>query len=306
MEAPRVVFLVGAPRSGTTWLQLLLSSSPAVATADETHLFSVYLSGLFLEWRRFQTSGRGMGLHPLFDEHEFLERVRSFSDAVLRKILANKPGAAVILEKTPNHALYWKDIFAVYPDAYFLHLVRDPRAVVASLRAAGRGWGKSWANPGVLENARLWSESVGKAVEISRCTNRYLQVSYEELMDSPAERLSALFSWMGVETSLEDCKKIVDLNTPDKLKKAVQLKSGEIGRKPQGFFGGRGVEGWRKELSGSEIRAIERATAPLAETLGYFAAEKGYLPDWRICCVSLVLRFDRWWNWQKNRLLTRL
>lgn len=309
MAPQRVVFLVGAPRSGTTWLQLLLSSSPAVATANETHLFSAYLSGLFLCWENFQFMERDIGLHHLFGEKEFFEKIRGFSDDVLSKILSRKPGATLVLEKTPAHAGCWKDILAVYPDAYFLHLVRDPRAVVASLRAAGRGWGKSWASPGVMENAHLWLRDVGKAVEIQRHTDRYLQILYEDLMASPAERLSDLFSWMGLDNSLEDCQKIVDINVPDQLRKPTNQKDKkpwDTSHEPKGFFGERGVDGWRKELSGNEVKAIEDVTAPLAEKFGYFLVKKRALPGWRGVAFSVLLGFDRWWKWQKKKFLQRL
>jgi hypothetical protein len=43
----KLVFLVGAPRSGTSWLQLLLSASPSIATATETYLFATYTQSLF-------------------------------------------------------------------------------------------------------------------------------------------------------------------------------------------------------------------------------------------------------------------
>ncbi|MGK2941528.1 MAG: sulfotransferase family protein [Immundisolibacter sp.] len=305
MAMQRVVFLVGAPRSGTTWLQLLLSSSPAVATANETHLFNAYLGGLFSCWENFQSRGRDIGLHHLFGKKEYFEKIRGFSDEVLNKILSRKPEATLVLEKTPAHVRCWKDILTVYPGAYFLHLVRDPRAVVASLRAAGRGWGKSWASPGVMENAHLWLRDVGKAVEIQEHTDHYLQVRYEDLMSAPAERLSALFSWMGLDHSVDDCQEMVEINTLDQLKKGAVKKPWDTRREPEGFFGGRGVEGWRKDLSGSEIKAIEHVTAPLAEKLGYFSGNKS-LPGWREVVFSVFLRFDRWWKWYTNRLLTRL
>ena len=34
---PRLVFLVGLPRSGTTWLQKLLGNHPQIGTAQESH-----------------------------------------------------------------------------------------------------------------------------------------------------------------------------------------------------------------------------------------------------------------------------
>ncbi len=40
MSSPSVVFLVGAPRSGTTWLQHLLGAHPRIATRQETDLLN--------------------------------------------------------------------------------------------------------------------------------------------------------------------------------------------------------------------------------------------------------------------------
>src|SRR5947208_10995760 len=46
------VFIVGAQRSGTTWLQRLLASHPAIAGGQESHLFSGYLAPLWQRWRQ--------------------------------------------------------------------------------------------------------------------------------------------------------------------------------------------------------------------------------------------------------------
>lgn len=53
----QLTFLVGAPRSGTTWIQLLLSRSPLVAAAQETDLFNIYLRPIVDEWNRYRRTG---------------------------------------------------------------------------------------------------------------------------------------------------------------------------------------------------------------------------------------------------------
>lgn len=40
---PRTPFVIGCPRSGTTWAQLLLDRDPEVDAAPETHILSFYL-----------------------------------------------------------------------------------------------------------------------------------------------------------------------------------------------------------------------------------------------------------------------
>ena len=50
VREPRLVLLVGAPRSGTTWLQSMLGAHPAAATPQETDLFSRYVTPLADAW----------------------------------------------------------------------------------------------------------------------------------------------------------------------------------------------------------------------------------------------------------------
>jgi hypothetical protein len=65
----RYVFVVGSPRSGTTWLQLLLAQHPAVATHQETHLFHNYLGPLERAYRggRDTAQLRDVGIHNVVD-----------------------------------------------------------------------------------------------------------------------------------------------------------------------------------------------------------------------------------------------
>ena len=98
----RLVFLVGAPRSGTTWLQLMLARSKRIATVNETHLFAVYMRSLLEGNETFRGNPRAIGLSPLFSEAEYSDITRQFASAVLARILATKPDADVILEKTPS------------------------------------------------------------------------------------------------------------------------------------------------------------------------------------------------------------
>ena len=59
----------------------------------------------------------------------------SVSGFVFAKIAQSKPSATIVLEKTPNHVNCWREILDVWPQAHFIHIIRDPRSVVASLRA---------------------------------------------------------------------------------------------------------------------------------------------------------------------------
>lgn len=303
---PKVVFLVGMPRSGTTWLQLLLSQSEQVATTNETHLFNQFTRSLFASWVQLAKSSRETGLNHLMSEENFIVRVKAFTDGVLGLIGEKKPQASIILEKTPGHTWVWRDILKVYPDAFFIHLIRDPRAVVASLRAAGRDWGKTWASTSVIENAESWLRTVGTARDISTATANYMEIRYEALMQAPADTLAMIFDRLSISEPYDSCLVFVDRCKPDNLAKGVENTAWDTSKEPAGFFRGAGVDGWRKDLTGLEIADIETITAPLASPLGYFMPRNRSLPSGRHLVFKAMRRIDRWWSWQQKKMLRRL
>lgn len=195
----KLIFLVGAPRSGTTWLQLLLSTSPQIATAVETHFFSLYARSLFSAWQR-AAGQRRVGLRNLMVEEEYFCLIRQFASTIFARILAAKPGATTVLEKTPDHAVYWQDILATFPNAFFLHVIRDPRAVVASLRSASQSWA-DWESPSMTAGCTHWIANVGAARKIRNATPNYLEVRYEDLKLSGVRTLRSVFAWCGIDFS---------------------------------------------------------------------------------------------------------
>src|SRR5205823_957842 len=105
-------------------------------------------------------------LPTVFDQSQFDRLMgRAFED-FRREILALKPRATVVLEKTPAHTLHVPLIRRVVPQARFIHVIRDPRTVVSSLLdAAGRSWGSNWAPRDPYGAALLWQQHVEAGLE---------------------------------------------------------------------------------------------------------------------------------------------
>ena len=247
----RLVFLVGAPRSGTTWLQLMLASTPQVATVNETHLFSLYLSSQFGSWDLLKNrSEREIGLGPLMEEAEFLALIRHFADSVISRILATKPDAAVLLEKTPNHILHWRSILKIYPDAYFIVITRDPRAVVASWQAASSGWGSAWAKSMVVENCKRWKEFVTEGKQIRDATNNVIEVRYEDLQADCTAELRHIFAWMGIDYSTDECSRIAAEHRIDELRSGrLQDTPWDLSKEPREFYRRGEIDSWTTRVN---------------------------------------------------------
>ncbi|HEY2596345.1 MAG TPA: sulfotransferase, partial [Chloroflexota bacterium] len=74
-DGANLVFVVGCPRSGTTWVQRLLASHSCIRTGQESDLFDMYVGPLLHTWQqelRVDSSGRGgVGLACYFTDAEF-------------------------------------------------------------------------------------------------------------------------------------------------------------------------------------------------------------------------------------------
>jgi len=194
----RVIFVEGAPRSGTTWLVTLLATHPDIAGVQaESHLFDFGVDRLF-----DNIEGRDpvfRGLQRYLDREEFLDLVREFCDGVLMAMRSHvSPDSQFVVEKTPisgrDGAFDLERKREVYPDGWYIHIVRDREAVIRSLMRAPWMPDRSYA-----ACAAHWDGTVGRARETLGDLPRYLEVSHEELCKDPAGCCKELFEWLGIE-----------------------------------------------------------------------------------------------------------
>ena len=268
----KLVFIVGCPRSGTTWLQLLLSQHPDVATGQETHLFSSYLRRLDVRWEQEAADqGRRVGLRTSLTEAHFDDLLRDFAVGVFGRVASAKPDATVFVEKTPNHVRDWRLILRLFPDAWFLHVIRDPRSVVCSLREAGRSWGAAWAPEGVIEAATQWVCAVEEGRRIASATATYKEVRYEDLESQCAETLLDALRWLGLDADRRFADGAVAACRIEKLQAGSSRSAApwRLDQEPEGFYRMGRSDGWREELSAGQVRLVEHVSGALMRDLHY-------------------------------------
>lgn len=271
----KYLFIVGAPRSGTTWLQLLLAQHPNVATTSETHIYTQYINLLQNRWQhelgREQSGHKVNGLTQVISESTFHEAVGAFAKVVFGSAFTNKSNPELIIEKTPEHALHADLILNNFPDAYFLNIVRDPRAVANSFVNAANSWW-TWTESGPIGIASRWNSSIDAGRHIAEITDRYLRVSYEQLSLSGATELKKIFNWLEMEVDEEFCAAALEACSIDNLKSGGSkdmVKPWQVQNEPKGFFRAGALESWRTELSPSYISVIENLAASNMDLLGY-------------------------------------
>ena len=282
-SAPAVVtpsrkhlFVVGCPRSGTTWMSWLLSRHPATVVSLHTGFFQALERhlGWFDAPKDFgnrivataggteEGDGRVVTLADVLPRAELHRACRPLAECLFEAVARVNPEASWVIEKTPENLLHADLIRAVLPDAAFLHVIRDPRAVFSSMRMASR----QWAFPGDLPASpitfarRYWNAYIDAGERLAAADN-YFAVRYEDLLEDGVDRLAAVFRWMGLPADSGLCERAVEAGAIDRMRSDLSA--------PRGFFRSGRAEGWREELSGSQVRLIEHLCGERMERFGY-------------------------------------
>jgi hypothetical protein len=283
---PEVPFvcIVGAPRSGTTWMQAMLGAHPQVSTTHELKLFDLFTGPWEQSWRELvelqRTAGGGRrGLRIVWSDDEFYAFLGDLVKDLHARVLARKPGATVVLDKSPGYSRHVAHIRRLAPQVKFIHVLRDGRDVAVSLRVASTGWARAWAPSSIGPAASLWRSMVAAAGEARASQpTRYMEIRYEELQaDGPAALMRA-FGFMDLRATMEEAAAIYERHTIERM----QAGDGPFDL-PREFFRNGRVGSWRAEMTPKERYLFDEAAGDLLRELGY--AEK----DWWI-----ERRHQRW------------
>ena len=293
------VFLMGCPRSGTTWLQALLGAQPGIHTAPETHFFHAY-AGVD---RCFRVSmERNVGPAAYHRPDSFYALMGDLFRHTLSQLPEPPTGTRYFLDKTPHYTLCGDFILRVFPRARFIHAIRDARTVVTSLLRAAEGWGRTWAPRNLDEACAYWERHVrsGRPVrELVKEPRFYQEVRYESLRADPAGELARLVRALDLEPDEAALARAVAAN--DMAESRARGLSGiapaprdleQTGAPayPPGFFGP-GTAGGTRHLPSWVRRRIDHLAGPLLRELGYGDVEKP-LSWWaRALTCPLVRRF---------------
>lgn len=280
--APKRVFIVGCRRSGTTWTMLLLGQHPRVVALQQIDFFRRLAH--FGRWFRTRdefgscalSSKVALGVPSTATEDglarvkiadaippgRYVELVRPLATAVYDDLAKVNPDTLAVVEQTPEYVQVWEEVLRVFPDAYFLHVVRDPRSVYCSQKSAA----KSWADPtrfayDPFSIGEEWVGDVSRARKIAEATPRYHEVRYESLRREPVKGLAAILRWLELPHDEALCEKAVAACALENLKKGDHA--------PKGFFRKGEVSGWKAEMSRRELRALEHVAGSAMRDFGY-------------------------------------
>jgi len=270
------VFIVGCPRSGTSFLyHLLLSAGGFTRFHTQMNVFDVLepifgdLSSrankerMMREWLRskaFTVSG--------LDADEVTARVmadcRNASDfmRIVMEAVAREQGVDRWIDSTPTNVPHMLRISRDFPDALFIHIIRDARDVALSLDK------RRWSRPlpwdrkrGLLAAGLYWEWIVSKGRKNGLSLGaRYMEVRYEDLVERQQPALEKIADFLHhdldytriQETSVGSVKKPLTSFKED-------LKEGHftpVGR-------------WKDKLTSDQLKQFEQLVGNYLQELGY-------------------------------------
>lgn len=189
---PAPVFLLGFPRSGTTLLEQILDSHPAIQSMEEKPTVSIMVQA-FEE----MAQGRINALAELTDDQ--VAQLRSIYFQEVARYLKRQPGA-LLIDKNPLNTVNAHLIWRVFPRAKFILAIRHPCDACFSCFMQNLVLHEANAAFHTLESsADIYSNVMRTWVEAARILPLdYHRVRYEDLVVDFENQTRALLDFLGV------------------------------------------------------------------------------------------------------------
>jgi hypothetical protein len=258
-ESDRPFFIIGSGRSGSSLLGRMLNSHPRLAVPDESHLFRTfyhhlkYYGNLEKRSNREQLVDDILSSFPLQNwspppnRERFLAQIRvptfaGIMDAMMSS-WAHDQGKQRWGEKTPQHTFYWREILECFPDARFIHIVRDGRDVADSYMRARFGAKTMYMG------ARRWARWLEQIEELRQVveSRQFLEVRYEDILAEPEFELTKICDYLGESFS----SKMLEFHKVEVSDKVTDNSNRRNLRSPLLTDN---AQKWRKRYSKSQLR----------------------------------------------------
>ena len=149
-------------------------------------------------------------------------------------------------DKTPDYVRIIPELHTLFPDAKFIHLIRDGHDVAISF--AEVGWGHAYDGPQFS-----WSRAVRASISYrqSPLAERILEVRYEDLVRAPEKTVRGICDFLG-----EDFEQGM-LHWHDRLDQLFPGEEPSLHTKLYQPIQANSVSSWRRKLSAIECFLIE-------------------------------------------------
>jgi hypothetical protein len=274
ISADAPFFIVGAQRSGTTLLRLMLAAHPRLAIPPESHFIPDLLR---LERRTGGLERRRDEVARLLVQHDRLVDFELESDWIrdtvqrltplttrtitlaLFEAYAKRQGKPRWGDKTPRYRAFLPELRTLFPDARFIHVVRDGRDTALSAWRAPFG-PRTWVHA-----VYFWRDAIRETQRAARAVPPDIlgEVRYEALLTEPETTLRRVCDFLG-EGFHDDM-----LRYAEQASRIVPAWERSWHAKLERPLDGGNAGKWRRQLSPQQIALFERVAGRELAAFGY-------------------------------------
>ena len=275
--AKNMFFIIGIPKSGTTWLQYILNGHPEIKCSGENH-FGRFIEAIQTAVKQYNdyiidcNRNIGTSTFGFFNTQD----LGYFLTSSLGLLLGNagiEREAKVVGSKDPLLLKKIDECSRLFPAAKFIHIIRDGRDVVTSawfnnLRANREDTLRRWSDfrSFVEFGVHQWASDIGKGLAFGKKEpGRYLEVKYESLHQNPHKNVERIVEFLGVDASEEVLTACVDAGSFKTLSRG--RKQGEEDR--SAFFRKGSMGDWKNHFDGPSVATFVQHGGELLQALGY-------------------------------------
>lgn len=189
------------------------------------------------------------------------EGTGQFADAIrwlVQRYAADhaRPSPAFWVDHQPGHVREMETLRQHFPKLKAIHVVRDGRAVAASLLPL------NWGPNGIISASHFWATrtAMGSALRGYLGDDAWMEVHYEQLVTDTEAQLRRICTFLGI-----DYHPAMAEGGAFNVPQFTQNQHALVGKKPDASR----LEGWRKTLSRREIEIFEAMSGPLLTYHGY-------------------------------------
>ena len=275
-------FVVGRPRSGTTLLRTLFDAHPEVTFPPECqfiiNLYPKYGSTTIWNKENLESFYNELVSEWLFDtwkvnNEKLKERLMLFTGrhtyGTICKVvyleynsLFDKKNVKFIGDKNPGYAIYTKLLLKIFPEAKFIHILRDYRDNFVSIKNV------DFELPVPSLVVQKWKFFYKKFNKDSRSLpGRYRVINYEKLVTNPESEFGSLCDFVGIDLD----KSVFSFH---------QKKDEMLKHYPEGYIktyhtslmekiNTSKIGVWQKQLSNRQVKLMDYTIGSIAEEAGY-------------------------------------
>lgn len=278
---PAPFFIVGAGRSGSTLLRMMLISHSRICIPPETWYLAPLLkrfgtqsplsrseleSAISIMTSHYRWPDMRLGLE------ELRQRIAGITQPRLRDLVEcvyswhmEQEGKSRWGDKTPTYVTIVPQLAKLFPEARFIHLLRDGRDVAASFQRQG------WKGPWLYANTGKWIEAVQceQSWRGSPLEERLLRVRYEDVVLDTEATLRGICDFIGEEFEPRM------LSWDDGVDESVPSRERHIHQKLKSQPSGEDVYRWKQEMSPRQVWIAESFMRGQLKRTGYELKYRG-------------------------------